>query len=116
MEQYRHIFTYTGIYEFLTGPVFVVAVVCSAAGFVFQIRRFFKATVRLDRPELRVPRNRRDIRGILKNPGPFLQDMRYTLWAHMPVIAISTTVFHILVIVTPVFLLSHNVYMKVLSG
>lgn len=116
INQYPHIFTYAGIYEFLTGPVFVISLICFTAGFVFQIRRFFKATVRVDRPELQKKQPRRDIRGVLKNPGPFLRDLRHTLWGYRPFMAIFTTVFHILVIATPVFLLAHNVLLKEATG
>lgn len=116
MNQYQHIFTYAGIYEFLAGPVFVISVICFVAGFVFQIGRFFQATVKVERPASKGARSRRGIRRIRRNPPSFLLDLRHTLWGHWPVMAIFTTVFHILVIVTPVFLMAHNVLLKEATG
>ncbi|MCF8044712.1 MAG: hypothetical protein K9J83_02540, partial [Desulfarculaceae bacterium] len=60
--------------------------------------------------------SRRNIRSMVKNPGTLLRDLRHTLWAHRPGMAIFTTVFHILVIITPVFLLAHNVLLKEAAG
>lgn len=116
MDNLNDILTYPGMYEFLTGPLFVISVVFSAGGFVFQVRRFFKATVRVKRLESKRTRNLRDLLGTLKNPAPFLRILKNTLWVHRPFMAISTTVFHVLVIVTPVFLLAHNILLREAAG
>ena len=116
VHQLPQVFTYAGMYELLTGPVLVTAVVCFVAGCVFQVRRFFKATVRVGRPDLQGTRSRRDARRLLKNLHAAVRDLRHTLWAYRPVMTISTTVFHVLVIVTPVFLPAHNILFYEAAG
>ncbi|MFO7753000.1 MAG: hypothetical protein R6V41_07765 [Desulfobacteraceae bacterium] len=108
-SDFYHILTYAQIHEILTGPVFVISVALFFAGCVFQISRFFKATTRVAQPLSSAQENRRKTKALFGNAWAFMRRIRHTVWAVRPGLMIFTTVFHTLVIITPVFLAAHNI-------
>ena len=98
------------MYELLRGPLATASFVIFFLGIIYQIVRFFLLTRRYEhatkvsgfasrRDEHNAPS--RSIREKARKQG--------NVWGMEPHMTVVTTIFHILVVLTPIFLLSHNI-------
>lgn len=98
------------MYELLRGPLATASFIVFFLGIIYQIFRFFSLTRKYEQvshiPGFPPPRRGQD------GPSPSIRKKarkQGTVWGMEPHMAIVTTVFHLLIIVTPVFLLAHNI-------
>jgi nitrate reductase gamma subunit len=98
------------MYDFVQGPLISIAFIVFILGLLFQLMQFFRLTRKKDwgRPPLS-----QEIRPEKKMAGRMiascLASLNGTLWKTDPVLTVVTSVFHVLLIVTPLFLLGHNI-------
>ena len=98
------------MYELLRGPLATASFIIFFLGIIYQIIRFFTLT-RKYQPVSKVTGFTRT-GPKQKQPSPTIQKLakrKGDVMGMEPNMAVITTIFHILVIVTPVFLLSHNI-------
>ena len=96
--------------NFVEGRLISIAFVVFCLGLIFQVVRFFKLTKKKEWvfPPLPMEMNREK-----KTAGQwinqFLHALNGTLWKTDPVLTMVTSIFHICLIVAPLFLLGHNI-------
>ena len=96
------------MYDFIRGQLVSIAFVVFILGLIFQFIQFFRLTKKKEwvYPPL-------EIKSQKKTAGQWvafcLASLNGTLWRTDPMITIVTSVFHILLIGVPIFLLGHNI-------
>lgn len=101
------------IYEFVQGPLALISFIIFFLGIIYKIIRFFQLTQKVE--SLSKDPSIRDSLSKEQNPPPEIQrKARYqvSILGMNPSMAIITSVFHVLLIVTPVFLLAHNILIE----
>ncbi|MBW2058210.1 MAG: hypothetical protein JRH07_01190 [Deltaproteobacteria bacterium] len=96
------------MYDFVRGPLVWVAFAVFFGGLVFQALRFFSLTRKRDRVFLPAGMQRRGG----ESAGPsrnWLRSLRFTIIGTHPVMTVVTSVFHVCLFVTPIFLLAHSI-------
>ncbi len=93
------------IYLFVRGPLATVSFVVFFLEVIYQICLFFRYTKRHKKKEVAVPLYLQE--ELKKNPVPSRK--RLFSLEFDPILAVVTTIFHVLLIITPVFLLAHNI-------
>jgi len=94
--------------DFIRGQLISIALIIFILGLIFQLIQFFKLTKKKEwvYPPL-------EIKSEKKSPGQWvdacLASLNGTLWKTDPLITIVTSVFHVLLIGVPIFLLGHNI-------
>ena len=94
--------------DFIRGQLILIALIIFIFGLIFQLIQFFKLTKKKEwiYPPL-------EIKSEKKSPGQWvdacLASLNGTLWKTDPLITIVTSVFHVLLIGVPIFLLGHNI-------
>jgi nitrate reductase gamma subunit len=96
------------MYNFIEGPLVSIAFVVFVLGLIFQFFQFFKLTKKKEwvYPPVEVKREK-------KTAGKWvalcLTSLNGTLWKTDPLVTIVTSVFHVFLILVPIFLLGHNI-------
>ena len=96
------------MYDFIRGPLVSIAFVIFILGLIFQFIQFFKLTKKKEwvYPPGEVKREK-------KTAGKWvtfcLASLNGTLWKTDPFMTIATSVFHVFLILVPIFLLGHNI-------
>jgi nitrate reductase gamma subunit len=96
------------MYDFIRGQLVSIAFVVFILGLIFQFIQFFRLTKKKEwvYPPLEVKREK-------KTAGKWvafcLASLNGTLWKTDPLITIATSVFHVFLILVPIFLLGHNI-------
>jgi len=97
--------------DFIRGQLVSIAFVIFILGLIFQFIQFFKLTKKKEwiYPPLEVKPEK-------KTAGQWvtfcLASLNGTLWKTDPLITIVTSVFHVFLILVPVFLLGHNILLN----
>jgi nitrate reductase gamma subunit len=97
--------------NFVEGPLVFIAFVVFILGLLFQFSQFFKLTKKKEwtYPPVEVKREK-------KTAGKWvafcLASLNGTLWKTDPLMTIVTSVFHVFLILVPVFLLGHNILLS----
>lgn len=96
--------------DFIQGPLISIAFIVFILGLLFQLFQFFRLTRKKEWGRPPLPQ---EIKSEKKTPAKImascLASLKGTLWKTDPVLTIATTVFHLLLIITPLFLLGHNI-------
>jgi len=96
------------MYDFIRGPLVSIAFAIFILGLVFQLIQFFRLT---KKKEWIYPPG--EIKREKKTAGKWaafcLASLNGTLWKTDPLMTIVTSVFHVFLILVPVFLLAHNI-------
>jgi len=100
------------IYELLRGPLVSASAGVCLVGILFQIIRFWHRSRQI--AEFCYQSDTRPIPGmvvapVVQPPTLKLTNLRQTVFARYPVMAVVTVLFHVGLVMAPVFLLSHNV-------
>lgn len=96
--------------NFIEGRLISIAFIVFCLGLIFQTVQFFKLTKKKEwiSPPLPMESKREK-----KTAGQWINQCLYsfngTLWKTDPILTIITSVFHVCLIVTPLFLLGHNI-------
>jgi hypothetical protein len=106
---------------FINGPLVWFAFICFFTGTLYQSLSFYK----LSRPRARHPVYRRPS-SLLQKREPDLLDrtsfsyrlamFRLTVFGRYPVMMIVTMIFHLTLILTPFFVLGHNIFLDLSMG
>jgi nitrate reductase gamma subunit len=106
------------MYEFVRGPLALIAFIIFLLGIAWQIYRFYSVTRQPQASVHRFPRPRPDQVEAEGAPEEIRKRARRegTVLGMNPTMAIATTVFHIVLVITPVFLLSHNILIELSWG
>jgi nitrate reductase gamma subunit len=96
--------------DFIRGQLVSIAFVVFILGLIFQFTQFFRLTQKKEwvYPPGEVKREKKTMR---KWAAFCLASLHGTLWETDPLITIVTSVFHVLLILIPIFLLGHNMLM-----
>jgi nitrate reductase gamma subunit len=96
--------------DFVQGPLISIAFIVFILGLLFQWIQFFRLTRKKEWGHPPLPR---EIKPEKKTAGKIvascLTSLKGTLWKTDPVLTVVTTVFHVLLIGAPLFLLGHNI-------
>jgi nitrate reductase gamma subunit len=99
------------MYDFIQGQLVSIAFIVFILGLIFQFLQFFKLTKKKEwiYPPLEAKREK-------KTSGQWvtfcLASLNGTLWKTDPLITIVTSVFHVFLILVPLFLLGHNILLN----
>jgi len=96
------------MYDFIRGPLISIAFVIFILGLILQIVQFFILTKKKEwvYPPLEVKPEKKTVGQWI---AFCLTSLNGTLWKTDPLITIVTSVFHVFLIVVPIFLLGHNI-------
>lgn len=100
------------MYDFIRGPLVWVAFLVFILGTVYQVVRFYRLSRPKERYRLRVPFGKPPQEGEEAPAEPSLtwwQQVRLSVVGINPVMISVTTVFHLALVLTPFFVLGHNV-------
>lgn len=103
--------------DFVQGPLIPISLVIFILGLIFQVIQFFRLTRRKEwgRPPVSV-----ELKPQKKKAGEIisscLSSLNGTFWKTDPVLTVVTSVFHLLLIITPLFLLGHNTLISLSCG
>lgn len=100
------------MYDFIRGPLVWVAFLVFILGTVYQVYRFYQLSRPKDRYLLRVPFGKPPKDPAEPPDEPALtwwQEMRLSVVGVNPIMVFVTTVFHLALVLTPLFVLGHNV-------
>ena len=96
------------MYDFIRGQLIPVAFVIFALGLIFQIIQFFRLTRKKEwgYPPLEIKPEKKTTSQWV---AFCLASLNGTLWETDPLVTIMTSVFHVFLILVPIFLLGHNI-------
>ena len=96
------------MYDFIRGQLIPVAFVIFALGLIFQIIQFFRLTRKKEwgYPPLEIKPEKKTTS---KWVAFCLASLNGTLWETDRLVTIMTSVFHVFLILVPIFLLGHNI-------
>jgi len=96
------------MYDFIRGPLVSIAFAIFILGLMFQLIQFFRLT---KKKEWIYPpgETKREKKTAGKWAAFCLASLNGTLWKTDPLMTIVTSVFHVFLILVPVFLLGHNI-------
>ncbi|OGQ09062.1 MAG: hypothetical protein A2026_07590 [Deltaproteobacteria bacterium RBG_19FT_COMBO_46_12] len=96
------------MYDFIRGPLIPIAFVIFILGLIIQLVQFFKLTKKKEwvYPPLEVKSEKKKV-------GQWIAfcfaSLNGTLWKTDPAMTMMTSIFHVCLIVVPIFLLGHNI-------
>ena len=97
------------MYDFVRGPLVWVAFIIFIGGLVYQVFQFFRMTKKKE--SVYAPRDGQDRQG--RSAGWVNQWVSFllgkTIRGTHPVMTVVTSVFHVCLILTPIFLLAHSI-------
>jgi len=94
--------------DFIRGQFVSIAFIIFILGLIFQLIQFFRLTKKKEwlYPPLDIKREKKTIG---KWAAFCLASLNGTLWKTDPLITVVTSVFHVFLILVPIFLLGHNI-------
>ncbi len=96
------------IYSFIRGPLAFISFLVFFVGVLYQIGFFFKNTQRIKRKEIRIPLyTQKDFKEQKKLSKKKIFCIHFDLRT-----TIVTSIFHLFLIITPIFLLAHNILLE----
>ena len=105
------------MYDFVQGPLISIAFIVFILGLLFQLIQFFRLTRKKEWGRLPMAY---EMKPEKKTAGKIiascLASLNGTLWKTDPVLTVATSVFHVLLIMTPLFLLGHNILLDQSCG
>jgi nitrate reductase gamma subunit len=105
------------MYDFVQGPLITIAFIVFILGLLFQLIQFFRLT---RKKEWGCPPLPQEIKPEKKTAKTIiascLASLNGTLWKTDPALTVVTSVFHVLLIITPLFLLGHNILLNQSCG
>lgn len=106
------------MYGFVSGPLVLIAFVLFVLGLVIQIVRFFRMTRKKDPVAIPVSSPRQKDVDALRPPEEVRKKVRLrgTVLRMEPFMAVVTTIFHLMLILTPILLLAHNLLLEMSWG
>jgi len=106
------------LYDFIQGPLIWIAVVIFVVGVVFQVIQFFTLTKRKDPVFLRTgtPPQPKGKKRYLQAMIEWFYSLRKTVWRTHTSVMVMTSLFHFFLIVTPFFVLGHNILLDQALG
>ena len=99
------------VHDFIQGPLIWIAVIIFVVGVVFQVIQFFTLTQRKDPVFLNTatsPPPKRKKRS-LQRMTEWFDSLRKTVWRTHTSVMVMTSLFHFFLVVTPFFVLGHNI-------
>ncbi len=99
----------SALFDFIRGPLAWISFIVFFLGLIFQFYRFFNLTKK-NPHVIYNPRPRKKITG--GSVQDFIKRASLSVFGVNPVMVIVTTVFHLCLIIAPVFLLAHNMLLK----
>ncbi len=95
------------MYDFIRGQLISIAFVIFILGLIFQVIQFFKLTRKKEwvYPPLEIKAGKKSARQWVNF---CLASFNGTLWKTDPLVTIVTTVFHVCLVLVPIFLFGHN--------
>lgn len=100
------------MYDFIRGPMLWISFIVFIAGLVFQIYKIFSITVKKEAPSLILEdaHNKRLAKLIeyLKKTVSTV-NLKGTILGTQPHVALLSFIFHVCIIITPFFVLAHNI-------
>lgn len=103
--------------DIVQGPLITIAFVLFILGVLFQAIQFFRLTRKKEWGHLPIAYEVKPEKMTLgKIVASCMASLKGTLWKTDPVLTIATSVFHLLLILTPLFLLSHNILLDLSCG
>ncbi len=103
----------SALFDFIRGPLVWISCIVFFLGLIFQTFRFLAYTKK-NPPVVFNPRPRRKI--TKESIDHFFKKMKLSVIGVNPVLIIVTTVFHLCLIVAPLFLLAHNILIEQAIG
>ncbi|MGD8251682.1 MAG: hypothetical protein PVH30_12620 [Desulfobacterales bacterium] len=104
------------MYDIVRGPLVWVSILVFILGTAYQIIRFYQSS--LLKPTLRLPQRPSGDSSLLptQSLGYKLKMLKLTIIGSQPVMVVITTLFHLCLVVTPFFVLGHNVLLDLSWG
>jgi len=101
------------MYDFVQGPLITIAFLVFVLGLLYQLFQFFRLTRKKEWGRPPLPLESKPEKKTVKTwIAECLASLNGTLWKTDPVLTIVTSVFHVFLILTPLFLLGHNILLK----
>lgn len=102
------------MYAFVSGPLALIAFIVFVLGLGIQVFRFFGMTREKESLNISFPKPRQKDVDALRPPEGVSKKVRLkgTVLEMEPFLAIVTTLFHLLLILTPILLLAHNLMIE----
>jgi hypothetical protein len=100
------------MYDFVQGPMILIAFIVFVLGLLFQLIQFFRLTRKKEwgHPPLPAEETAPEKKAAAKSGiSRLLARLRGPLWKADPILAVVTVVFHALLFATPFFLLGHTI-------
>jgi nitrate reductase gamma subunit len=99
------------MYDLVRGPFVWVAFAIFIFGLIFQAFRFYALTKRKDQVFLNLTPSPQKVppKGFIEGVANGLISLKRTVWGTHPRIMVVTAIFHFCLIVTPFFVLGHNI-------
>jgi nitrate reductase gamma subunit len=105
------------MYDFVQGPLISIAFIVFILGLLFQLIQFFRLTQKKEWGHLPIAyETKPEKKTAEKIIASCLASLNGTLWKTDPALTVATSVFHILLIMTPLFLLGHNILLDQSCG
>lgn len=111
MEQQFLLFGTWSVYDIVRGPLMWIAFLIFAGGIAFRIVQFFSVTQKREQSIYSLIKARDGVYGQQSPSERKMQrlvSLKTSIIGTYPVIALATTLFHVLLIVTPILLYAHN--------
>lgn len=103
----------SALFDFIRGPLVWISFIVFFLGLVFQTWRFLSYTKK-NPHVIYNPRPRKKITG--ESFDKFIRKTKLSVAGVNPVMIIVTTVFHLCLVITPIFLLAHNILIEQAIG
>ncbi|MEF8823633.1 MAG: hypothetical protein V5A14_05860 [Desulfohalobiaceae bacterium] len=106
------------MYAFVSGPLVLIAFALFVLGLAIQFVRFFRMTREKEPVNASFPKPRKKDVEAQRPPEEVRKRVRFpgTVMEMEPFMAVLTTVFHLLLILTPILLLAHNLMIEMAWG
>ncbi len=104
------------MYDIVRGPLVWVSILVFILGTAYQIIRFYQSS--LLKPTLRLPHSPPGDSSLLptQSLGYKLKMLKLTVLGSQPVMVVITTLFHLCLVITPFFVLGHNILLDLSWG
>jgi len=103
------------MYDFIRGPLMWAALVIFVGGLIFRIIQMFQLSKKKERIFFTSTSSGEEQRGGDYSPEErklrWLVSFSNSIMGNYPILTIITTIFHICLFITPVFLLGHNLFL-----
>ena len=95
------------VVDFIRGQLISISLIIFILGLIYQVIQFFMLTRKKEwvYPPLEIKADKKTAGKRISN---CLASLNGTLWKTYPVVTVITSVFHVLLVLVPIFLLGHN--------